>query len=116
MKKVQDKINANSFMTLTHDFNTLLDHYTMVRTINKKLKYELYQSGEREKQFLQLLKKTDEYGREAEELEDEFEAILRRIEKEYQLYQGDQRFIKVRGKQDQNVRIPRLDFDIIRYQ
>ena len=49
MKRVQDKINASSFMTLTHDFNTLLDHYTMVRTINKKLKHELHQSGEREK-------------------------------------------------------------------
>ena len=79
----------NSYMTLSQDFDSLLDHYNMVKTINKKLKYELVQSGTREKQFLSLLKKTSEYGQEAEELEYEFEAILRRIESEYSLRRGD---------------------------
>ena len=79
----------NSYVTLSQDFDSLLDHYNMVKTINKKLKYELVQSGTREKQFLSLLKKTSEYGQEAEELEYEFEAILRRIESEYSLRRGD---------------------------
>lgn len=82
-------MNMNSYMTLSQDFDSLLDHYDMVKTINKKLKYELVQSGTREKQFLSLLKKTSEYGQEAEELEYEFEAILRRIESEYSLRRGD---------------------------
>ena len=88
----------------------------MVKTINKKLKHELLQSGSREKQFLQLLKKTEEFGNEAYELENEFNAILTRIETEYSLKRGDQKYVQVKGKHDDGVRIPRLDLDIIRYQ
>lgn len=88
----------------------------MVKSINKKLKHELVQSGSREKQFLQLLKKTEEFGKEAYELENEFDAILRRIESEYSLKRGDKKYIQVKGKHDDVVKIPKLDLDIIRYQ
>ena len=115
LRRGQERANYTSFMTLSQDFETLLDHYNMVKTMNKKLKYELMQSGTREKQFLSLLKKTQEYGKEAEELESEFEGILDRIEAEYSLRRAENKFVEIKGKHDQSVRIPRLDLGIIRY-
>jgi hypothetical protein len=47
---------------LVTEYNQLYDHYKGVKSINKKLRAELKQSNERERTFLKLLKKTNEYG------------------------------------------------------
>jgi len=58
---------------LVNDFNQLYDHYKLHKTTSKRLKQELYQSNNRERTFLNLLKKTKEFGDQAGQLEREYD-------------------------------------------
>ena len=51
-----------NYQKLVNDFNSLYDHFKAAKQLNKKLKSELQQSNQRERTFLKLLKKTNEYG------------------------------------------------------
>ena len=62
MQKMEEYLNADNYQKLVTEYNQLYDHYKGVKSINKKLRAELKQSNERERTFLKLLKKTNEYG------------------------------------------------------
>lgn len=62
MKKMEAHLTVENYQKLVTDFNQLYDHYKMHKQMSKKLKNELGQSNHRERTFLKLLKKTDEFG------------------------------------------------------
>lgn len=62
----------------------------------KKLKVELGQSNHRERTFLGLLKKTNEYGEQAAQLELEYEKLYKSGDNLYN-FNNEQRFIEVKG-------------------
>lgn len=62
IKKMEQYLTLENYQKLINEFNTLYDHYKGLKQINKKLKAELKQSNQRERTFLKLLKKTQEYG------------------------------------------------------
>ena len=55
-------MSLDNYQKLINEFNTLYEHYKGLKQINKKMKVELKQSGQRERTFLKLLKRTSEYG------------------------------------------------------
>jgi hypothetical protein len=55
-------LSLDNYQKLINEFNTLYEHYKGLKQINKKMKVELKQSGQRERTFLKLLKRTSEYG------------------------------------------------------
>lgn len=69
MKKMEEHLTVESYQKLVNDFNQLYDHYKMHKQMSKKLKAELAQSNHRERTFLKLLKKTEEFGEQAKQLE-----------------------------------------------
>lgn len=62
IKKMDAYLNAENYQKLVTEYNQLYDHYKGVKQINKKVKLELKNCNERERTFLKLLKKTEEYG------------------------------------------------------
>lgn len=65
-----------NYQKLVNDFNSLYDHFKVSKQTNKKLKSELQQSNQRERTFLKLLKKTSEYGEQANRLEAEYDRLF----------------------------------------
>ncbi len=55
-------LSLDNYQKLINEFNTLYEHYKGLKQINKKMKFELKQSQQRERTFLKLLKRTAEYG------------------------------------------------------
>jgi len=55
-------LSLDNYQKLINEFNRLYEHYKGLKQINKKMKLELKQSGQRERTFLKLLKRTSEYG------------------------------------------------------
>lgn len=97
-----------NYQKLITDFNSLYDHYQVSKINNKKLKSELQQSNQRERTFLKLLKKTEQYGAQAEQLEQEYNIVfdedgLSRSQKKGVVDVGD-------------MQVPRLDLSIIYLQ
>ena len=66
---MEQYLTLENYQKLINEFNSLYDHYKGLKSINKKMKVELKQSNQREKTFLKLLKKTSEFGEQAEKLE-----------------------------------------------
>lgn len=54
----------------------MFDHYKATNHTNKRLREELQQSNQRERTFLKLLKRTDQFGAQAESLEKEYEKLF----------------------------------------
>jgi hypothetical protein len=52
---------VDAYQKLVTDFNLMYDHYRSQKLINKKLRAELQQSNQRERTFIKLLKKTEQY-------------------------------------------------------
>lgn len=77
MKKLESHLTVENYQKLVNDFNQLYDHYKMHKQTAKKLKVELGQSNHRERTFLGLLKKTNEYGEQAAQLELEYEKLYK---------------------------------------
>ena len=111
MKKMEAQLTVESYQKLVNDFNQLYDHYKLHKTQAKKLKAELQQSNHRERTFLKLLKKTNEFGEQAEQLEKEYEKLAESGENEFNL-SNEQKFIEVQN----NVQLPMLDLSIIHIQ
>ena len=74
---MEEFLNADNYQKLVTEYNQLYDHYKGVKSINKKLRTELKQSNERERTFLKLLKKTNEYGAQAAKLEIEYDRLIK---------------------------------------
>ena len=70
-------MSLDNYQKLINEFNTLYEHYKGLKQINKKMKLELKQSGQRERTFLKLLKRTSEYGEQAAKLELEYERVIK---------------------------------------
>jgi len=77
----------------------------------KKLKVELGQSNHRERTFLKLLKKTEEFGEQAGQLEQEYDKLYANGDDTLNL-SNEQKFIEVSNK----IQIPMLDLSIIKIQ
>lgn len=77
----------------------------------KKLKVELGQSNHRERTFLKLLKKTEEFGEQAGQLEQEYDKLYANGDDTLNL-SNEQKFIEVSNK----IQIPVLDLSIIKIQ
>jgi len=75
MKKMEAHLTVENYQKLVNDFNQLYDHYKMHKQMSKKLKVELSQSNHRERTFLKLLKKTEEFGEQAAQLEQEYDKL-----------------------------------------
>ena len=108
MKKMEAHLTVENYQKLVNDFNQLYDHYKMHKVMSKKLKSELAQSNHRERTFLKLLKKTNEFGDQATQLEQEYDKLYDTNED----LSGEQKFIEVCGK----IQIPMLDLSIIHIQ
>ena len=76
IKKTESYITMENYQKLVNDFNSLYDHFKASKQLNKKLKSELQQSNQRERTFLKLLKKTNEYGEQANRLEKEYDRLF----------------------------------------
>jgi len=77
----------------------------------KKLKVELGQSNHRERTFLKLLKKTEEFGEQAGQLEQEYDKLYANGDDTLNL-RDEQKFIEGPNK----IQIPMLDLSIIKIQ
>lgn len=111
MQKMEAHLTVENYQKLVNDFNQLYDHYKMHKMTSKKLKVELCQSNHRERTFLKLLKKTKEYGAQAELLEKEYDRLYEQGEMQFNLT-GEQKFISVGN----GLKIPMLDLSIIQVQ
>lgn len=70
VKKIDESYQQfESYQKLITDFNSLYDHYKVSKLANERLRTELQQSNQRERTFLKLLKKTEQYGDQASQLE-----------------------------------------------
>jgi len=114
MKKMEAHLTVENYQKLVNDFNQLYDHYKMHKQMAKKLKVELSQSNHRERTFLKLLKKTQEFGEQAAQLEKEYDKLYEQGENEFNL-SNEQKFIEVNGVADK-IQIPMLDLSIIHVQ
>jgi len=70
-------LSLDNYQKLINEFNTLYEHYKGLKQINKKMKIELKQSNQRERTFLKLLKRTQEYGEQAVKLEAEYDRVVK---------------------------------------
>jgi hypothetical protein len=59
---MESYLTLDNYQKLINEFNSLYEHYKGLKQINKKVKLELQQSNQRERTFLKLLKKTNEFG------------------------------------------------------
>ena len=57
------------------DFNNLYDHYKVSKLANRRLRDELQASNQRERTFLKLLQKTDQYREQAIQLQGEYDKL-----------------------------------------
>lgn len=122
---MEEFLNADNYQKLVTEYNQLYDHYKGVKSINKKLRIELKQSNERERTFLKLLKKTNEYGAQAAKLEIEYDRL---IKEDLKLNNGitldnlivdssEKRYIKPEIiDKGRGIKIPKLDFSSIYIQ
>jgi len=85
MQKMEAHLTVENYQKLVNDFNQLYDHYKMHKYMSKKLKTELSQSNHRERTFLKLLKKTDEFGDQAKQLEEEYDKLYEQGETNFNL-------------------------------
>lgn len=111
MKKMEAHLTVENYQKLVNDFNQLYDHYKMHKQMAKKLKVELGQSNHRERTFLKLLKKTEEFGEQAGQLEQEYDKLYNNGDDTLNL-SNEQKFIEVANK----IQIPMLDLSIIKIQ
>lgn len=125
MQKMEEFLNADNYQKLVTEYNQLYDHYKGVKSINKKLRTELKQSNERERTFLKLLKKTNEYGAQAAKLEVEYDRLIKEdlrlnsgitlenliVDSSEKRYMKPEIIDKGRG-----IKIPKLDFSSIYIQ
>ena len=114
MKKMETHLTVENYQKLVNDFNQLYDHYKLHKTTSKKLKQELLQSNHREKTFLNLLKKTQEFGSQAQQLEKEYDKLYKKGEEEFNL-SNVQKLIEVPAAQQLGgkLKFPELDFSLI---
>ena len=112
IKKTESYITMDNYQKLVNDFNSLYDHFKAAKALNKKLKSELQQSNQRERTFLKLLKKTQEYGEQANRLEKEYDRLFTEegLSKDPQI--GGPGAVVEKG----GVTIPKLDFSVIYMQ
>ena len=112
IKKTESYITMDNYQKLVNDFNSLYDHFKAAKALNKKLKSELQQSNQRERTFLKLLKKTNEYGEQANRLEKEYDRLFTEegLSKDPQI--GGPGAVIEKG----GVKIPKLDFSVIYMQ
>ena len=101
-----------NYQKLVNDFNSLYDHFKAAKQLNKKLKSELQQSNQRERTFLKLLKKTNEYGEQAHRLEKEYDRLFTEDGLSKDPAIGGPGAVVERG----GVTIPKLDFSVIYMQ
>ena len=110
IKKTESYIALENYQKLVNDFNSLYDNFKAQKQLNKKLKSELQQSNQRERTFLKLLKKTKEYGDQADRLEKEYDRLFTEdgLSKDPAIG-GPGAVIEVAG----GISIPKLDLSII---
>lgn len=77
IKQMEQFLSLDNYQKLINEFNTLYEHYKGLKQINKKMKMELKQSNQRERTFLKLLKRTQEYGDQATKLELEYDRLFK---------------------------------------
>ena len=77
IKQMEQFLSLDNYQKLINEFNTLYEHYKGLKQINKKMKVELKQSNQRERTFLKLLKRTQEYGDQASKLELEYDRLFK---------------------------------------
>lgn len=77
IKQMEQFLSLDNYQKLINEFNTLYEHYKGLKQINKKMKVELKQSNTRERTFLKLLKRTQEYGDQATKLEQEYDRLFK---------------------------------------
>ena len=109
IKKTESYITMENYQKLVNDFNSLYDHFKAAKQLNKKLKSELQQSNQRERTFLKLLKKTSEYGEQANRLEVEYDRLFTEDGLSKDPAIGGPGAVVERG----GVSIPKLDFSVI---
>ena len=112
IKKTESYITMENYQKLVNDFNSLYDHFKASKQLNKKLKSELQQSNQRERTFLKLLKKTNEYGEQANRLEKEYDRLFTEDGLSKDPAIGGPGAVVERG----GVTIPKLDFSVIYMQ
>ena len=112
IKKTESYITMENYQKLVNDFNSLYDHFKAAKQLNKKLKSELQQSNQRERTFLKLLKKTNEYGDQAHRLEKEYDRLFTEDGLSKDPAIGGAGAVVERG----GVTIPKLDFSVIYMQ
>ena len=95
------------------DYNSLYDHYKVKKLANIRLKDELQQSNQRERTFLKLLKKTEQYGEQATQLESEYDKLFTEegLSKDPAIG-GQGAVVKV----NESTTLPKLDLSIIYMQ
>ena len=115
---MEQYLTLENYQKLINEFNSLYDHYKGLKSINKKMKVELKQSNQREKTFLKLLKKTSEFGEQAEKLEQEYERLFSTDNKSdpLQAFLLDSRNKENEAIEKGGVRIPKLDLTSIYIQ
>lgn len=59
---MEQYVTLENYQKLVNEYNKLYDQYRTIKKSNKRVKIELQQSNQREKTFLRLLKKTQEFG------------------------------------------------------
>lgn len=122
-------VYAENYQKLVTEYNQLYDHYKGVKQINKRVKLELKNCNERERTFLKLLKKTEEYGPQASQLEVEYDRL---VKEDVRLNGGftldslvvdsnerramKQPMMEHHGAKDKVVKIPKLDLTSIYIQ
>ena len=109
IKKTESYITMENYQKLVNDFNSLYDHFKAAKQLNKKLKSELQQSNQRERTFLKLLKKTNEYGEQANRLEKEYDRLFTEEGLSKDPAIGGPGAVVERG----GVSIPKLDLSVI---
>ena len=91
------------------DFNTLYDHYKANKLTNKRLKEELQQSNQRERTFLKLLKRTEQYGEQAAQIEREYDQLFTADGSSKDPQLNDKISVRV----NESVDVPKLDLSVI---
>ena len=75
IKKMELYVTLENYQKLVNEYNKLYDQYRTIKKANKRVKVELGQSNQREQTFLRLLKKTKEFGDQADLLESDYKQL-----------------------------------------
>ena len=90
----------------------MYDHYRSQKLINKKLRAELQQSNQRERTFIKLLKKTEQYRGQAEQLEQQYDKLFTE--------EGHSKDPEIGGQgatiEIGDIRMPKLNLSVIHVQ